>query len=694
MEAAEKRGPDMRSGPGNELNEFTLDSTAFLPGSPEQSLEEWAKVDLVKSGLTPETFPIELIPSGDFEGYRILYPLAPSFNRVKLRRPEEGGPKYLSAKGSGNRPYLSPPVQRELENESSTEPIFIVEGEKKAAKATLDGFPTIGLTGVDGWRDKRSGQSEFLPELETLHWKGRKVYIVYDSDRADNYKVLRAERALAIELTRRGAEVFIVSLPSEVDGEKNGLDDYLKRHGRENFRKLIAHARPAHKVHDIHEYDLSGTDPEVTFEVDYPAPLNEAAFHGLAGEIARAIEPNSEADPAALLSSFLAGFGNIVGDGAYVLVGRERHHPRLFTALVGDSAKGRKGTSWTPIRSMLEAVDPDWIKNRVVSGLSSGEGVIYHLRDPIYKAEVDKKTGVVNEVLADAGESDKRLFVLEGELAQPLRLLRREGNILSPVLRNAWDSGDLRTLTKNSPLKASGAHLSVIGHITKRELIRCLTEVETGNGFANRFLWLCVRRSKVLPFGGDFSPDIFEPLENRLREAVDFAKEAGEITWAKDTRALWESVYPDLSEGKPGLAGDITNRAEAQVIRLACIYALLDQSAEIEPEHLGAALAVWRYCEDSARYIFQGAARTPLANRVLGALTKRLDGMTRTEINDLLGGNYKASQIQEALDELRGAGLAYTKKVKTGRKSAEVWFLMKRSTDYTGYTDYSGEDDE
>lgn len=262
MEAAEKRGPDMRSGPGNELNEFTIDFTDLRSESPAQSLEEWVKADLAKSGLTPETFPIEPSPGGDFEGYKILYPNAPAFNRLKLRRPKEGGPKYLSAKGSGNQPYLSPPVQKELENENSTEPIFIVEGEKKAAKATLDGFPTVGLTGVDGWRDKRSGQSEFLPELETLHWEGRKVYVVYDSDRADNYSVLRAERSLAIELTRRGAEVFIVSLPSEVDGEKNGLDDYLKRHGRENFRRLIAHARPAHKVHDIQEYDLAGTDPE------------------------------------------------------------------------------------------------------------------------------------------------------------------------------------------------------------------------------------------------------------------------------------------------------------------------------------------------------------------------------------------------------------------------------------------------
>lgn len=427
----------------------------------------------------------------------------------------------------------------------------------------------------------------------------------------------------------------------------------------------------------------TGAVSEPNPEVEYPDILNEAAFHGLAGEIVRAVEPNSEADPIALLSSLLTGFGNIIGDGAYFAVGRERHYLKLFIALVGDSAKGRKGTSWSPIRSLFGAVDPHWTESRVVSGLSSGEGVIYHLRDPIYKTEVDKKTGAVNEVLADAGESDKRLFILEGELAQPLKLLRREGNILSPVLRNAWDSGDLRTLTKNTPLQASGAHVSIIGHITKQELVRGLSEVETGNGFANRFLWLCVRRSKVLPFGGDFDSAVFEPLENKLREAVEFASQAGQLTWAAATRPLWESVYPDLSEGRPGLVGAITARAEAQVTRLACLYALLDRSKEIEPEHLRAALSLWDYCEASTRYIFQKSAGGPLANKILKALTKRPDGMTRTEVNNLLGGNYLAPQIQEALDGLRGTGLVSTETAKTGGRPSERWCLVKTVTEKT-----------
>jgi len=41
-------------------------------------------------------------------------------------------------------------------------------------------------------------------------------------------------------------------------------------------------------------------------------------------------------------------------------------------------------------------------------------------------------------------------------------------------------------------------------------------------------------------------------------------------------RAIWQAVYPELSEGSGGLHGSVTARAEAQCIRLALVYALLD----------------------------------------------------------------------------------------------------------------------
>ena len=112
-------------------------------------------------------------------------------------------------------------------------------------------------------------------------------------------------------------------------------------------------------------------------------------------------------------------------------------------------------------------------------------------------------------------------MILEPELASVLKRMNGEGNSLSAVLREAWDNEhNLSTLTKNSPLRATGAHVSVIAHVTQPELLAQLTEVERANGFANRFLFMLVRRSKELPDGGSVPADRLMPLIAELREVI------------------------------------------------------------------------------------------------------------------------------------------------------------------------------
>lgn len=255
-----------------------------------------------------------------------------------------------------------------------------------------------------------------------------------------------------------------------------------------------------------------------------------------------------------------------------------------------------------------------------------------------------------------------------------LRVLAREGNTLSAVIRNAWDTGDLRILTKNSPARATGAHISIIGHITRQELLRYLDDTETANGFGNRFLWTCVRRSKVLPEGGNLNPAALAPIEQRVREALEFSKHAGQICRDDRARDIWRAVYPELSEGKPGLLGAMVARAEAQVMRLASIYALLDRSEVINEEHLNAALAVWEYCEASAQFIFGHHLGHPAADKILRALDDSAEGMTRTQIRDLFGRNRKATELERALGALLDAGRARSETTMTDGRPEERWF--------------------
>jgi hypothetical protein len=270
---------------------------------------------------------------------------------------------------------------------------------------------------------------------------------------------------------------------------------------------------------------------------------------------------------------------------------------------------------------------------------------------------------------------DKRLLVLEAELAGVLKVMSREGNTLSPVIRQAWDDGRLQVMTRNNPMKATGAHVCIVGHITETELLRYLTETEAANGFANRFLWLLVKRSKPLPFGGEWHKMDSAPLLRRLSSALEFASVPMEVTWGDNAREIWREVYEPLSESKPGLFGAVVSRAEAQVVRLAVLYAVLDESHEIERGHLLAALALWDYAEKSARYIFGDATGDPVANQILEALgAVGKNGMTKTEISNLFGRNKSADRINRALTSLLRGGRVRREPQETGGRKAERWF--------------------
>ncbi|MDR3792996.1 MAG: bifunctional DNA primase/polymerase [Terracidiphilus sp.] len=411
-----------------------------------------------------------------------------------------------------------------------------------------------------------------------------------------------------------------------------------------------------------------------------PAPLGEAAYYGLAGDFARLVEPETEADPAALLFQFLAAMGSIVGRGPHYRVGAAKHHTNLFMVIVGNSAKARKGTSWGEVHAACKSIDLSWWSRRITSGLSTGEGLIHAVRDEIKESVAIKERGKVTdyqEQVTDPGEADKRLLCVESELGRALQSAARDGNTLSPVIRLAWDGDALRVLTKNARETCAAPHISIIGHITNTELQRLLTESDAANGFANRFLWVCSTRSKCLPFGGNVDNAALESFCECVRNAVEFARKVEAIAWAPDAAERWEAEYPKLSEGKPGLFGQVTARAEAQTIRLALLYAVLDKSAEIRLEHLNAALELWRYCEDSAAFIFGASLGNPLADAMIELLRAHPDGMTRTEISNHFGRNKSKAALDTAIAAAQRNGSLRIEKRETGGRVAEVLQLVR-----------------
>ena len=431
---------------------------------------------------------------------------------------------------------------------------------------------------------------------------------------------------------------------------------------------------------DAREETEAASDPEPEAEAkaeepptsDWPT-MGEAAYHGIIGEVVNTIEPESEADPVAILIQLIVAVGNIIGRQAYYQVESDRHHPNLFAAAVGDTSKARKGTSWGRVRDICYHADPKWVLQRIGSGLSSGEGLIHQVRDPVIKIKDGKKE------IVDAGVTDKRFMALEAELSGLLKVMERPGNTISPLFRKAWDGGDLQTLTRSNTLKATAPHVSSIGHITIEELRCRLTQTDAANGFANRFLFFLVRRSKELPMGGNLDAKVIEKLGGKIGAAIGqlgWRDEPLRVKFSPDGETRWREVYGRLTKGHPGLFGAVTARGEAQVIRIALVYAVLDESGSIDLPHVEAGLAVWDFCERSTRHIFGEMLGDHVADTILTGLKQvHPAGLSRTEIiRDLFAGHGRSDAIAAALARLKALGMAKVDVDKTPyHRPTEVW---------------------
>lgn len=446
------------------------------------------------------------------------------------------------------------------------------------------------------------------------------------------------------------------------------LDD-----SRNHFRAVVRRAQSALATLPDEMPDMSPTIQSVA-----PAwpTLDTAALHGLAGEVVRLIEPHTEADPVALLVSFLSEFGVTLNRGPHLILDGS-YHPLLFwPVLVGQSSKSRKGTAGRRIETLLSLADDSWTRGESKGTLSSGEGLAYAVRDSQYKEEPIKQggkpTGDMQTVLVDSGVEDKRLFLVQSEFGSVLKVMAREGNSLSGVLRDAWDGLTLAPMTKANRVRATNPHISIVAHVTKDELLRNLTDTETVNGFGNRFVWFAVRRSKELPFPGNPSEADLSAVATAISKVLPVARACAELTLSEPARDEWKHLYHDLSADRPGMAGALLGRAEAQVMRLSGLYAVLDGCSVIDLVHLQAALALWQHAEVSTRLIFGDSLGDPVADTILSAIRARGD-LSDSDVSDLFRRHRTAAELERAKGALIQAGLAHCVTRETDGRPRIIW---------------------
>ena len=423
---------------------------------------------------------------------------------------------------------------------------------------------------------------------------------------------------------------------------------------------------------------------EIQWEDATPWPvLHDAALHGFAGEFVRVIAPQTEADAAALLATVLTMFGsaaaNADGSAPYVRVGPVKHAPRLFTLVVGATAKSRKGQSYSEVYRIFEIADPVYLESVEISGLSTGEGLIAHLADLEESNDDDDDH--------EEESKDKRAFVHESEFGRVLTAAARTDCTLSPVIRDAWDGRTLRVLTRKQPLVATEVHISILGHITQEELCRKTTDTDIANGLLNRFSLIAAKRSKLLPHGGNLGGDVIKNLGDRLGILIRRSRRVGESRMSPEAAELWDYLYRNGFKDEKGLVGAAVARGEPITLRLALIYALLDERALnfdgtciIHPEHLKAAYALWQYIDTSTKHILGNRIGNSVADRLLVELRANYpNGLDLTQQRDLFARHATESQLCDARATLESRRFIRTVRLSTGGRPKQISFAIPPS---------------
>jgi Protein of unknown function (DUF3987) len=364
-----------------------------------------------------------------------------------------------------------------------------------------------------------------------------------------------------------------------------------------------------------------------------------AVFDCYLGQLAERLDPYTEADQVGVLASLLAAVGVHLGPAPHLQIGYERHPLLVWPLLIGDTAVGKKGTSYNMAKALLTLADKDFVGSNIRSGLSTGEG----LADVFASDTVEQKGKPARARLLPEG--DIRLLAYETEWSSIMARMKRENNTLSAMLRQAWEGGDLSTLNVDARV-AKESHLGILAHITPEEFKAKVSAADMAGGTYNRFLPIAVAQSKFLPKAEKADPLLTEQLGASLADRLGHAGRLRAVGFTDAGSLAWERLYYQFSayHKEEVRVRQFVSRAAPYCLRIAAIYAALDRTDKISPAHLAAAVALVRYSIESARAVLYGNDDARLVDWIAAAGPA---GKTRGDISD---GYYRKNAKRDGID--------------------------------------------
>lgn len=504
----------------------------------------------------------------DEKGHLLFQSLRYQPKAFRQRRPDGNGGWIWNMKKVRRVPYM---LHEFLNNDDV---IFIVEGEKDVHTLRVHGFTATTNAG---------GAGKWSPTWNE-HFRMRKCIIIPDIDQPGFDHANQVAKTLGAV-----ADVRYIRLWNAKD-----ITEWFLSHSVEEFNLLVEGAPDFDVPIFLHEKKVEKEWNWLKGPVDY----------GLIGEIVQLIAPHTEADPLALYLELMATFGNCLGPGPHYRVGGTYHRCNLFVAICGETAAGRKGTAHDWVVEVFRQVDPQYVDTCILGGLASGEGVIHAVRDSRTRTLKDGSISVQDE-----GVSDKRRLFFESELAgRTFTAMKRDGSTLSSILRQAWESSNLAVATKTNDDKATGAHITVVGHATVLEMLSTLRLSDIVGGFANRFMFYVVRRSKLLPIQTIPNSTVMSELAARLRVTLQNARKVSQVVLGDDAVDYWVKLYTEIDNDAQNddlSVAPFLSRAAPQILRMAMVLALVDGKSEIGVDQLTTAYDFWCCARQSVEFMLE-----------------------------------------------------------------------------------------
>lgn len=403
--------------------------------------------------------------------------------------------------------------------------------------------------------------------------------------------------------------------------------------------------------------------------------IRSEAFIGPLGEFILKLAPDIEPCKESVLIQSLIMLGNLCDKKFYKDISGSKLYTNQFALILGQTSKARKGTSKRIVEHLFKTVWTEDLEVRIKRGLSSGEGLIFSLRDPVYGIREDKK-GEQKTILLDQGVENKNAIFYEEEFSRVLKNSKRDTNNITEVIREAYDSGNLSVLTKNDPVTATNTNVSIIAQSTIEEFRNVLKGVDCDNGFYNRFLFCKASRANVIPHPLKLSEiDGYSNFVVQLSKVKTFIKHSNEneMIYSLEAMKLWEQLYLETAYSND-INGNLKGRSEDQLQKIAMIYALSECTEIIEHRHLLAAKAIVDYGHQTIDHVFNEQIKKKSPEFKIIKRLEQTSPMPRSLImKEVFRNNISANELDLIKEKLIEDYVVLVKK----ENNLENWYLYE-----------------